>query len=43
MNDWSTQATKDNVLSVSDLAMVKAVVGIVERATLTDVKDQPIS
>lgn len=34
MADWSVQATKDDVLSASDLVMLKSVMGIIERATL---------
>ena len=36
MTDWSVQATKDNVLSASDLVMLKSVMNIIERATLRD-------
>jgi hypothetical protein len=41
MADWSVQATKDDVLSASDLVMLKSVMGIIERATLKDVQDKP--
>ena len=42
MTGWSVQATKDGVLSASDLAMLKAVIGIIERATLKDVGNEPL-
>jgi hypothetical protein len=40
MKDWSVQASADNVLSPSDLVILKSVMGIVERATTKDVQDK---
>ena len=38
---WITEASKDNALSPSDLAMLNAAMKIVERVTLTEVEAKP--
>ena len=38
---WITEASKDNALSPSDLAMLNAAMKIVERVTLREVEAKP--
>jgi len=41
MRVWITEASKDNALSASDLAMLNASMKIVERVTLTEAEEKP--
>ena len=41
MRVWIAEASKDNALSASDLAMLNASVKIVERVTLKEVEEKP--
>jgi hypothetical protein len=38
MKLWSEQASADAIVSTSDLAVLKAAMGVVERATLKDLE-----
>jgi len=41
MRVWITEASKDNALSASDLAMLNASMKIVERVTLKEAEEKP--